>query len=186
MGVFAHNLQQNTSKNKQIEFLIARIADGQEEALGALYDLIKTDVYAYALSKVTSVYDAEDVMQDTFVQIYKNAKTYTPKGKPLAWILTIELNLIRRMFQLKSRVTDLEEVAIVADSASLEKKVVNGIYIESLLKTLSDEEKEIVTLHVVNGFKHREIAKFMKKPLSTILSKYNRAIKKLQNAVEED
>ena len=45
---------------------------------------------------------------------------------------------------------------------------------------LNEEEREVVVLHLVSGLKHREIAKMLDKPLSTILSKYNRAIAKLK------
>ena len=48
------------------------------------------------------------------------------------------------------------------------------------LRNLSDEERRIVLLHTVSGFKHREIAKFLELPLSTVLSKHNRALKKLR------
>ena len=54
------------------------------------------------------------------------------------------------------------------------------------MKSLNEEEREVISLHVVSGFKHREIAALLQKPLSTILSKYNRAIKKLQMIVKEE
>jgi RNA polymerase sigma-70 factor (ECF subfamily) len=53
-----------------------------------------------------------------------------------------------------------------------------------MLKLLSDEERQIITLHAVSGLKHRQIAELLDIPLSTVLSKYNRAIKKLQNKTE--
>ena len=45
---------------------------------------------------------------------------------------------------------------------------------------LAPEERQIVVLHAVAGLKHREIAKLLDKPLSTILNKYRRALKKLE------
>ena len=50
--------------------------------------------------------------------------------------------------------------------------------LRALLDTLSDEEREIVTLHALTGLKHREIAALLELALPTVLSKYNRAIKK--------
>ena len=96
-------------KTSRIEKLILLVAKGETDKIGELYDLIKTDVYAFALSKTGNKFDAEDIMQDTFVKIYKNAKLYTPKGKPMAWIITVELNIIRRYYQLKQRVTSLDD-----------------------------------------------------------------------------
>ena len=173
-------------KNTRIESLLMEMANGEKSAVGALYDLIRTDVFAFALSKTRNKFDAEDITQDTFVQIYKKAKLYTPKGKPMAWIITMELNIIRRQFQLKSRYSSFEEdIERETACASFENGVINNEFLRELMKTLTEEEREIVVLHVVSGFKHREIAKLLNKPLSTVLSKYNRAIKKLQAVVVE-
>ena len=54
------------------------------------------------------------------------------------------------------------------------------------MKILSDEERQIVTLHAVSGFKHREIAGFLDIPLPTVLSRYNRALKKLRKYLTEE
>ena len=58
------------------------------------------------------------------------------------------------------------------------------ILAESLGK-LADDEREIVMLHALSGFKHREIAEYMNLPLATVLSKYRRAVKKLKKALCE-
>ena len=54
----------------------------------------------------------------------------------------------------------------------------------ALLQNLSDEERQIVVLHAVSGFKHREIAALLQRPLPTVLSKYHRAMKKLRTMLE--
>ena len=58
--------------------------------------------------------------------------------------------------------------------------------LESYLKLLSDEERQIVVLHAISGFKHHEIAKVLKLPLPTVLSKYSRALKKLRNMMGKE
>ena len=179
-------LEESTNKNKKIESLLNLIANADTNALGELYDLIKTDIYAYALSKLKNKADAEDIMQDTFVNIYRYAKQYQAKGKPLAWIFTIELNLIKRKVIVSTRTTALEdgyENSIkVCDT---EDKIIDNDFLMQLLNNLTEEEREIITLHLVSGLKHKEIAKLLNMGLSTILSKYNRAIKKLQIMVRE-
>ena len=54
--------------------------------------------------------------------------------------------------------------------------------LEAVLSALSDEERQIVTLHALTGLRHREIAALLGLPLPTVLSKYSRALKKLQRA----
>lgn len=53
------------------------------------------------------------------------------------------------------------------------------------MKQLTDQERQIVMLHAVAGFKHREIAELLELPLSTVLSKYRRALKKLRHSLEK-
>ena len=183
---FTITTEEKINKNKQIENLLKGVALADTSALEQLYDLIKTDVYAYALSKLKNTADAEDIMQDTFVNIYRYAKQYQAKGKPLAWVFTIELNLIRRFVQVSQRSLGLDESLLnVAEKTDTEQTIINNHFLQQLLSTLEEEEREIITLHVVSGLKHKEIAKLLNKGLSTILSKYNRAIKKLQLIVKE-
>ncbi len=56
--------------------------------------------------------------------------------------------------------------------------------LSACMRQLSDGERQIVTLHAVAGFKHREIAAILQMPLATVLSKYNRAIKKLKQHLQ--
>ena len=169
------------SRDRQIEDFIERLALGDMSAMGDLYSLIEADIFSFALSKVTNKHDASDITHDTFVQIYKNSPLYTPMGKPMAWIFTIELNLIRRQANLSRRSIALDEnIEVETDDVDFQESVINNEFLRSLLKILTEDEREIIALHVVSGLKHREIAKLLDKPLSTVLSKYNRAIKKLQ------
>ncbi|MBQ3597428.1 MAG: RNA polymerase sigma factor [Clostridia bacterium] len=184
--VFALNVDDVQNKNARIEQLLLDVSNGDATSMGSLYDLIKTDVFAFAISKLANKQEADDVMQDTFIQIYKYAKQYQPQGKPLAWIFRIELNLIRRLFQLKTRNVQLDEgIENTLSSQNMEDKIINSAFLNETLKILNEEEREVVTLRIVSGMKNNEIAKLLEKPLSTVLSKYNRAIKKMKLIVKE-
>jgi RNA polymerase sigma-70 factor (ECF subfamily) len=171
------------NKNALIEGLIKRLADGDNRAIGELYDLIRTDVFAYAFSKMGNSVDAEDVMQETFIKVYKFARQYEPKGKPLAWIFTIEINLIRRYYQIANRTVAIEDEVFNDDG--FEQKILNDAFLQQMLSNLTEEEREIIVLHAVSGLKHREISQLIEKPLATVISKYNRAVKKLQEIAKE-
>lgn len=173
-----------SSRDVKAEALIEQISNGNLSALGELYELIGTDIFAYALSKTANKEDAEDITHDTFVQLWKNATQYKPMGKPLAWIFTIEINLIRRVFNKNQRILQLDEsIEVETDDEALVEGIINNEFLRQILATLKEDEREIISLHIVSGLKHREIAKLLGKPLSTVLSKYNRAIKKLQNYI---
>lgn len=179
--VYAATEGEIRSRDKRAEEHIERMSRGDVSAMGELYELIKTDVYAYALSKTASKDDAEDIVHDTFVQVWRNATLYKPLGKPLAWVFTIEMNLIRREFNKKQRIVPLEEaIELEADGGDFSEKVIDNEFLRQILTVLNEEEREVISLHIVSGLKHREIARIFGKPLSTVLSRYNRAIKKLQ------
>lgn len=172
-----------SNKNKILEKCIVNLANGKSDYLDELYSLIKSDVYAYALSKSLPKLDAEDIMQDTFMHIYKNARLYTPKGKPMAWIMTIETNLINRYYQLKRREVNIDNdilEATIIDDNNYSESSINSRIINDILNKLDEEERQIIVLHIVSNMKFREIAGVLNKPLSTVLSKYNRAFKKLK------
>ena len=174
------------SKDAEVEELIIRMSRSDMSGMGELYELISTDVYSYALSKTASKESAEDITHDTFVQLWKNATQYKPMGKPLAWVFTIEINLIRRLFNKSKRFIPFDEaIETEGDGVSLEDGIADNDFVRRVLSLLNEDEREIVTLHIVSGLKHREIAKLLKKPLSTVLSKYNRAIKKLQIQIKK-
>lgn len=171
------------NKNKIIEQCILSLADGKMDAMDLLYKTIKNDIYAYALSKVCNKFDSDDILQDTFIRIYENAKLYTPLGKPMAWIFTIENNVINRYFLVKKRyeITSIDILNNVScEDINKEHNLIQNEYINKLLSYLNDIEREVISLHLVSNLKFKEIAKMLNKPLSTILSKYNRAIKKLK------
>lgn len=180
------------TKNEIVEECILSLSNGDIDAMNLLYKTTKKDVYAFALSKVCNKYDADDIFQDTFVRIYENAKLYTPIGKPLAWIFTIETNIINRYFQLKSKreAISIDEVIHtipnLSDEDEIDKNSIDNVFLKKLLSNLNEFEREVISLHIVSEMKFREISELLKIPLSTILSKYNRAIKKLQRIVKEE
>lgn len=170
------------NKNERIECLIERLGEQDIGAMDELYKLISTDVYAFALSKTGNPRDAEDIMQDTFVRIYQYARGYHSQAKPLAWIFTIVTNLANRKLTINQRWTQYEDPdENISDGTEFESNIVNAEFLKQLMNVLTSEEQQIIVLHIVSGMKHNEIAKLLNKPLSTVLSKYNRAIKKLQN-----
>ncbi len=168
-----------------LENCIEGIAAGRQEALAQLYQETRGSVYGFALSLVKNVHDAEDVVQDVYVKIWESAAGYQPLGKPLAWIFTITRNEAYMSLRRQKRSTpadpaDWAEVFAEEAAVSPEDKVV----LEAVMSLLGDEDRQIVILHAVAGMKHKEIADLLGLKLSTVLSRYNRAIEKLRKALE--
>ena len=165
--------------------LLIGVAEGDRESFTALYRLAGQAVYAYALSFLRNPAEAEDAMQDTFLKVRAAAALYHPEGKPMAWILTITRNICLMKLRRQKHLSlyALEEAPEVPDWSpvtDLEDRMV----LQHAMKVLSDEECQIIVLHAVTGWKHREIAAQLQLPLSTVLSKYRRGLRKLKAELE--
>lgn len=174
------------NQNDILDNLIYKIAEKDRVALETLYEKTKTSVYGYALSIVKNRADAEDIMHDCYISVYSSAYAYKSNGKPMAWIFTIVKNLCISKLRANQRsehepIEDYTEFLPSDTELSNEEKIV----LAESLSALTDEERKIVLLHALAGFKHREISEHLSLPLATVLSKYHRAIKKLKKALSE-
>lgn len=172
------------SENARLEALILRLALGEVGAMGPIYDMTRSSVYAYALSLLKNSFDAEDMIHDSYMRLNASAGSYVPKGKPMAYLLTIVRNLcINRINDSKRSVALGEEDwerLLRAD------EIPANIEAAEWMSLLNDDERQIILLHAIAGFRHREIAGITGLPLSTVLSKYARALKKLRKHITED
>ena len=167
-----------------LDGLIISIQDGDRDALGTLYHETSASVYSFALSILKNTHDAQDVLQDCFISIYQSANQYRSGTKPMAWIMTITRNLCMMRLRQQSHTNEFpsEDWQQPADSYH-EESTINKVVVQQCLSRLKDDERQILVLHAVAGFKHREIAELLDLALPTVLSKYHRAIKKLRNYI---
>jgi RNA polymerase sigma-70 factor (ECF subfamily) len=155
------------------------------EALGKLYDQTERVMYAYILTLAKNHDDTLDILQDTYLKIKSAAHLYKPMGKPLAWMFTIAKNLYLEKIRKEKRVVDLKDEYIENSiNLSFVSDPEDRMVLETALEVISDEEREIVMMFAVGGMKHKEIARNLDLPLSTELSKYHRALKKLKVHLE--
>lgn len=175
------------SENQRLDSLLCGIAEGNREALAQLYGCTRAAVYGLALSYMKDPGDAEDVTQDTFVQVWNCAQSFRPQGHPMAWLMTITRNMALQKLRGQSRQQFLEPEEWQQMLAPEQNEVnEDRMLLRQVLARLSPEESRIVTLHAVAGLRHREIARIEEMPLSTELSRYHRALKKLKTMMEGD
>ena len=108
-----------------------------------------------------------------------NISKYKKGTNGRAWILQIAKNLALDTLRKRYRTDNIDDVVIPYEDQPM------GEISDVMKKTLSLEEERIVTLHVLWGYKHREIAQILEIPVGTVTSKYKRAIKKMQDALKE-
>ncbi len=165
--------------------LIHLIGADNHEAFKTLYDNINEPLFAFILSLTQNVQDAEDILQETYLKIRSAAHLYKPMGKPMAWIFTIARNLTR-MHHRQAKRTDETEIDQLDDNLRFSAQFDNEdqILLQQVLTQLNEKERTIILLHSISGYKHREIARDLDMPLSTVQSIYNRGLKKLKALIE--
>lgn len=181
-----------SSNNRINEEWFEKIADGDDNAFTELYYASYRQLYGFLLSLTKNKEDAEDLLQNTYIKIRNGSHLYKKQGTPMTWMCTVAknqyLDFVRKYG--KNRGVDFGEVenyvsegmTSISDDAS---KVENKMLLETAFSILEEQERVIVALHMINGLKHREIAEMTGLPLSTVLSKYNRSLKKMKNIITE-
>ena len=171
----------------KLQQLLIHIAGGEREALAELYQRTRAAVYGLALSYLKNAHDAQDLMQDVYVQVWDCAEQYRLTGSPMGWLLAVCRNLCLMRLRREERHAALSEEewdAIPARECGLDAD--ERALLQGALASLTDEERRIVLLHAVTGLKHREIAALLELTLPTVLSKYHRALKKMRSFLEGD
>lgn len=172
------------------EELLRRVGEGSQEAFKQLYEKTDRTLYGYILSILRNPHDVEEVMQETYMKIWTSAAGYQSQGKPLAWIFTIARNLCYMKFREQKHQSDVELDQLNGTEAGefcpQIENAADKLVLKAALEALKEEERQIVLLKNSSGLKHREIAEALGIPLATVLSKYNRAMKKLEQYLREE
>ncbi|MCI8297841.1 MAG: RNA polymerase sigma factor [Lachnospiraceae bacterium] len=172
------------------EGLLLQVAAGDQEAFRKLYEDTDRTIYGFILSIVKNPQDAEEVMQETYMKVWTSAPGYRAQGKPLAWMFTIARNLCYMRFREQKHRSDLGlddlDGAEMGQLCPQIEDAADKLVLQAALTALGEEDRQIVLLKNSAGMKHREIAEALGMPLATVLSKYNRAIKKLEQYLREE
>ena len=103
----------------------------------------------------------------------------------MAWILTITKNIcLMRLRQKKYTPFSYGELDEKRDGLDQISDIEDRMVLQKAFEVLTEEELQIIMLHAVSGMKHREISEAMAIPLSTVLSKYRRGLRKLRHELE--
>ena len=175
------------------EAIMGAITDHHEEALAALYARYGDTLRSIIESVIHEQAEAEDVLQETLLQIWKQARNYAPKvGKPLGWLTTITrrraIDRLRRR-QAYIRVKDRYEEQLNETSgrgstsydgeAEMERADLRR-YLREQMASLPQFQREALELSFFTGMSHREIAATTQDPLGTVKTRLELGLQELQ------
>jgi RNA polymerase sigma-70 factor (ECF subfamily) len=165
--------------------LIARAKAGEMEALELLYRAFETPVYNLARRILRRPEEAEDVVQETFLEIMRSIGSYRGEGQLWAWVRRIAsskaLMRIRR-----ERVRAEEDFDETVTGSASPAGVPLQVDLERALEQLSDTARAVVWLHDVEGYTHEEIAEMTGKTVSFSKSQLARAHTRLRGMLDQE
>ena len=185
------------SDDRTVELdLLARITKRERAAFEQLYTRYSNILYATAMKFLKEDADAQDVVQDVFIQIWDKAKLYDPaKGKPLTWALTMTRNrsIDRiRAIQRRTRLRDDFEKETVADESAGIREALSGVdasertqILRDAVGRLSTEQRKVIDLAFFGGLTQSEIADRLGEPLGTVKARARRGLMKLKELLGE-
>lgn len=177
------------------EALMKAITNRKQTALRELYTRYGKTLKAVVTHVVHEDAEADDVLQEIFLQIWKEAANYSPRaGKPLGWVVTLArrraIDRLRRR-QAYCRAKDRFEEQIEQQPPSWARKGIDDElirldlrrFLERQMHSLPEFQREAIELSFFKGLSHREIAAHTHTPLGTVKTRLELGLRKLTGCV---
>ena len=181
-------VQSESAKASDVELLHA-IARGDESALARLYDAYRVILFGLLVRILKSREEAEDILQEVFVQVWRRAKDFDEKrGRPFTWLVTLARSrAIDRLRVLASRqrlavgaAQDQEQSESVSDALTDAVRAEQQTAVRRALAELPEEQRHTLVLAYFDGLTQSEIASKLNAPLGTIKTRMRSGMIKLR------
>lgn len=176
---------------EQEQLWIQQVLAGDKQAYANIINKYKNQLYATILRMTKNPQDAQDLVQDAFIKVYRNLDKYDGSGSFAGWLYRIAINHCMDEFRKKSHTTiqlEIDETKAVnrehPEVIFLKKE--KSRQLERLISTLPEDERLIILLRYVNEISYEEIGEVMDVPLSTVRNKLHRAKIKMRETVRRE
>jgi len=179
-------VQPEQAQTTDVELLHA-VAHGDERALAHIYDRYRVVLFGLLVRILNSREEAEDVLQEVFLQVWRRAADFDEKrGRPFTWLVTLARSrAIDRLRALASRervaqAGAREESEQISDAASDTIRAEQRDLVTNALAQLPDEQKRALMLAYFDGLTQSEIATRLGAPLGTVKTRMRAGMTKLR------
>jgi RNA polymerase sigma-70 factor (ECF subfamily) len=189
----ADNTPTGDDRSREQAGLLAAMARGDKDALARLYDQLARPLYSLAFRVLNDAGEAQDVVQDVFLQMWHKAATYdTSRGSVFAWAATLTRNRAIDRVRMRKRRTELlaESAAELQPASGGEDDSAGSLWarekagaVRAALTSLAPEQQKAVELAFFSGLTQQEIATRLNEPLGTIKARIRRGLMKLRTTL---
>jgi len=169
------------------EELVLLLQKGNKEGIDILYDNYSATLYGVINKIVGSEEIAKDVLQDTFVKIWKNFSNYERnKGRLFTWILNIARNTsidYIRSKEFKNKNLTQNNLNNVKEINKSETKT-DHIGLTNILELLDPNIKEVIDAIYLKGYTHAETAEYLNLPIGTVKSRVRNGLIQLRKLIK--
>lgn len=164
--------------------MLRRLTGGDPAALGEFYDLYAGLVNGLALRILRDAAEAEDLVQEVFIQVWRQAARYDPgRGSPEAWLCTIARS--RALDRLRRRAARREEPGDPPPASASERpRPEEVLAVRKALEGLSRDQRAALELAYYEGLTQTEIANRLGQPLGTVKTRMRTALMRLREVLE--
>jgi len=181
LSTAAKNLERNDGA------LIAAVRSGNQDAMAQLYDRYSSVVYAVALRVLGDAGAAEDVLQEIFMQLWRNPGAFdASRGNLAPWLAVIARNRAVDLLRKRRPQAEITET-LVSVEPDLASEADRGRHVEkvrAVLKAMPASQRSALEMAYFEGYSHSEIAEKTKEPLGTIKTRIRTGLMLLRKAVE--
>ena len=175
---------EKTEKN-----LIHDAVKGDTDAFAELYSMHALGLYRFALYYMHNPADAEDAVQDAVLQAFRGVSSLRKEDSFKSWLFKILANVCKkRLMQNKNIYADeaVQDRSDLCNQESPTLDIVSCLAIRDAVATLPEQDRQVVLLSVVAGYKSDEIAKILGMNPATVRSVKSRSLAKLRELVSEE
>ncbi|TDU86606.1 RNA polymerase sigma-70 factor (ECF subfamily) [Kribbella voronezhensis] len=171
--------------------LMARVARGDSAAFAQLYDQMAPRVYGLIRRVLRNPAQSEEVTQEVMVEIWRTATRYdADRGSPTSWILTMAHRRAIDRVRSEQSSTDREQAVAAASSTTeydeVAETVTTNLEVEQVrhcLGSLTELQRESVTLAYYGGYSYREVAELLDAKLATIKARMRDGLIRLRDCL---
>jgi len=173
-------------------YLIQQVAQQDREAFSQLYDRCSSLVFSLAMRMLRVRSDAEDLLQEVFVQVWRQAQNYNAeRGSPEAWIINIArsraIDKIRSIRRMEKSFVLTDDPARAESSENVETAAASSeakLAMNSALANLPEAQRKVLEMAYFDGLTQTEIAARLKEPLGTVKTRMRSGIQRLREIMK--